>query len=71
VTRQAVRSDAISSLEYFPRGSTLEVEFKDGQVWRYSPVGPDEYAGLLVADSVGEYFNRRIRDKARIRVRVL
>jgi len=46
------------------------VEFKDGQVWRYSPVDPDEYAELVAADSIGEYFNHRIRDKARLRVRV-
>lgn len=70
VVRRPVDSGAISSLEYLERSHTLEVEFKDGQVWRYSPIEASVVGEMLEAPSIGEYFNHHIRDAARLRVRV-
>jgi hypothetical protein len=68
--RQRVSSGAISSVGYSEESAALDVEFKDGQVWRYSPVDRATYLQLLESKSVGEYFNRQIRDSARLRVRI-
>ena len=38
----------------------LEVEFKNGWIYRYFDVGIDLYRGMLTADSVGSYFKTEI-----------
>ena len=68
--RQRVNSGAIASLGYIDAISALEVEFKDGQIWRYSPFSPAQFREMLTAPSVGEYYNRNVRDAARLRVRI-
>ena len=70
VFRQLVNSGAVASPGYVPPIASLEVEFKDGQVWRYSPFSPAQFHEMLIAPSIGEYFNRNVREVARFRVRV-
>lgn len=70
MNRQRVLSGAISSVGYSEATAALEVEFKDGQIWRYSPVDRDMFQRMLDSKSVGKYFNREIRDSARLRVRI-
>jgi hypothetical protein len=59
--RRPVESEAIRSVGYDPKAWTLEVEFVDGDVYRYHPVPRGFYAGLLRAASMGRYLNTRIK----------
>jgi KTSC domain len=59
--RQAVSSRAISSIGY--QAGTLEIEFVDGDVYRYFLVPRGLFVEFLQADSKGAFFNERIRDR--------
>lgn len=55
-------SSQISEVGYDVEGSRLFVVFaRGGSVYEYSPVGGELYEGLVSAESVGSYFNKRIR----------
>jgi hypothetical protein len=60
--RQRVTSSTIASVGYDARSLTLEVEFTSGAVYRYHGVPKRVHAELLGAESLGRYFNGRIRD---------
>jgi hypothetical protein len=57
--RVPVGSSSIDSVGY--EDEVLEVRFNNGGVYRYFGVPPEVCFDLLKADSVGGYFNRRIR----------
>ena len=59
--RQAVSSRAISSIGY--QAGTLEIEFVDGDVYRYFLVPRGLFIEFLQAESKGAFFNERIRDR--------
>jgi KTSC domain len=59
--RQAVSSRAISSIGY--QAGTLEIEFVDGDVYRYFFVPRGLFFEFLQAESKGAFFNDRIRDR--------
>jgi KTSC domain len=59
--RQAVSSRAISSIGY--QAGTLEIEFVDGDVYRYFLVPRGLFFEFLQAESKGAFFNDRIRDR--------
>lgn len=61
--RIAVISKVLKSVGYDKATGILEVEFKNGGLYEYSDVSPDEYAGLMLAPSKGTYFGEQIRDK--------
>ena len=42
---------------------TLEIEFVSGNVYRYLDVPEDLYRELMRAQSIGTFFNERIRDR--------
>jgi KTSC domain len=68
--RQAVKSSVILSVGYDARSATLEVRFRNGRLYEYFGVPPEEVRALLTADSVGKYFNEVIKAKyqsARVR----
>lgn len=54
-------SEAIRSVGYDVKAWTLEVEFADGDVYRYHPVPGGIFAGLMRAVSMGRYLNTRIK----------
>jgi len=58
-----VDSSMIKAVGYDAATSTLLVRFTDGQVYSYTDVPPEEYQGLLAAESHGKYFWRRIRNE--------
>ena len=60
-------SSVIAGVEYDPRSRTLEVEFRTGRVYHYFGVAKAEYQALLDAPSLGNYFNREIRNRYRTR----
>ncbi len=61
--RQVVLSSSLRSVGYDAAKQELEVEFKNGGIYRYSEVEPAVARGLLRAESKGSYFLEHVRDK--------
>lgn len=61
--RVPVQSRAIASVGYDPASNVLELEFADGDVYRYYAVPRRVHRELLAADSMGRYFQSEIRDQ--------
>lgn len=59
---QRVRSTAIGFVDYDFEKQVLTVTFSDGSRYSYQGVPNYVYAGMLVAPSVGKYFNAAIRN---------
>lgn len=59
--REPVDSSSLNSLGYDARKRLLEVEFRNGGVYRYLDVPQDEFEALKGADSVGRHLNREIK----------
>lgn len=59
--RERVDSSSLNSLGYDAHKRLLEVEFRNGGVYRYLDVPEDEYDALKHADSVGRHLNREIK----------
>lgn len=53
----------IVSVGYDSDTATLEVEFRERRVYRYTQVSEDTYAALMKAKSKGSHFHRHIRDR--------
>lgn len=60
--RQPVSSSNLASIGYDPSNETLEVEFKNGSIYRYLNVPSFEHERLMAANSHGVYFNANIKD---------
>lgn len=61
--RQRVPSSSIRSVGYDPAAHVLEVEFHNGNVYRYFDVPPLTYDELIHARSLGRYLNFRIKEQ--------
>lgn len=61
--RQPVVSTNLAFIGYDDETETLEIEFRNGAVYRYFAVPAGEHEGLLAAPSKGIYFNQRIKDR--------
>ena len=61
--RIPVTSKNLRSIGYDPNSQTLEVEFNAGTIYQYVDVPPDEYEGLMNADSKGTYLNANIKGR--------
>jgi hypothetical protein len=59
--REAVISQAITSVGY--QAGMLELEFVDGDVYRYFLVPRSLFIEFMHAESKGAFFNDRIRDR--------
>lgn len=59
--RQAVNSKLLKSVGH-DGDQTLEVEFGNNAVYRYTGVTPEHFATMLAADSVGSHFLKTIRN---------
>jgi hypothetical protein len=64
VKRLEVDSRAMTSVGYLQ--GTLEIEFVDGDVYRYFLVPRRLFIELMQAESKGAFFNERIRDSFRV-----
>lgn len=54
-----VSSSNIAAIAH--HGDTLHVRFHNGSVWKYSDVDQKLYNDMLLAGSVGKYFNEHIK----------
>ncbi len=59
--REPVQSSSVGSMGYDARKHLLEVEFRNGGVYRYLDVPEAEYQALKDADSVGRHLNQEIK----------
>ncbi len=60
--RQVVESSSLRSIGYERTTETLEVEFKNGGVYRYGSVPAEIWNQLRGADSIGRFFQDHVRD---------
>jgi hypothetical protein len=65
--RERVDSSSLSSVGYDAGSETLEVEFRNGGVYRYLEVPEDEWQSLQGAESKGNYLNTHIKPSYRYR----
>ncbi|HEY1772480.1 MAG TPA: KTSC domain-containing protein [Gammaproteobacteria bacterium] len=63
MNRAAVTSSNIAAVGYDPVLQVLEVEFKNGTVYRYDGVSSEIHEAMVTAPSVGGYFSANIRNK--------
>ena len=59
--RQPVTSSNLAEVGYDPELETLEVLFKHGGVYQYFNVPSFMHERLMIADSLGRFFNTEIR----------
>jgi hypothetical protein len=58
-----VDSSSLRSIGYDAGALTLEVEFRNGSVYRYVNVPTELWASLRRAPSVGKFFQEHVRDQ--------
>lgn len=63
MVRLAVRSSMFISVGYDESTQTLEIEFKNGDVWQYSGVSIETYNAMMQSESNGKYFLSNIKGK--------
>jgi hypothetical protein len=61
IERHVLDSSCLKSMGYATELQVLEVEFKGGQVYRYSGVSVELYEGFLMAESKGRFFHQFVR----------
>ena len=59
--RTPVDSSNVAEIGYDLSTQTLEVQFKDGNVYQYFDVPQNVYDSLLSANSKGQFLNREIK----------
>lgn len=65
IKREPVQSTAIASVGYSRRLHALEIEFKNGAIYRYLEVDRATYHGLMSAPSKTRFYHEKIRSKYR------
>lgn len=63
--RTPVESRHLRSMGHDPVAGALEVEFRNGAVWRYSDVSESEYEQVLSHRSRGAAFHSLIKGRKR------
>lgn len=71
MTRTSVDSSNIKSVGYDSSNQTLEVEFKNGKTYQYSPIPVDIHRFLMEANSKGAFFHSNIRNNPAFKVEVV
>ena len=65
IKRVPVESSALASVGYSKKLRALEIEFRNGAVYRYIEVPLDVYEALLNARSKARFYDQNIRHKYR------
>lgn len=61
--RSPVNSSNVLSVGYDTTTSTMEVEFKNGEVYQYYEVPERIYQNLINAASVGKYLDQNVKKR--------
>ena len=65
IKRIPVESSALATVGYSRRLRALEIEFRNGAIYRYFDVSPSIYSALLDAPSKARFYDHNIRRKFR------
>jgi KTSC domain len=65
IRRVPIQSTALATVGYSKRLRALEIEFRNGAVYRYLDVAPEVYDALLNARSKARFYDDNIRRKYR------
>ncbi len=65
IKREAVQSTALASVGYSKRLHALEIEFRNGAIYRYFNFDPAIYHDLMIAPSKARSYDENIRRKYR------
>ena len=65
IRRVPVQSTALAAVGYSKRLRALEIEFRNGAIYRYLDVAPDVYIALVNARSKARFYDENIRHKYR------
>ena len=65
IKRVPVESTALASVGYSRRLRSLEIEFRNGAVYRYLGIEPGVYDALVKAPSKTRFYDKNIRHKYR------
>jgi hypothetical protein len=65
IKRVPVESTALATVGYSKRLHALEIEFRNGAIYRYLEVAPDVYKALVNARSKARFYDENIRRKYR------
>src|SRR3977135_2782295 len=65
IKRVPVESTALATVGYSKRLRALEIEFRNGAIYRFLDVAPDVYEALLAARSKARFYDQNIRRKYR------
>jgi KTSC domain-containing protein len=65
IKRVPVESTALASVGYSKRLRALEIEFRNGAIYRYLEVEPEVYEALMNARSKTGFYDQNIRRKYR------
>src|SRR4051812_9293988 len=63
IKRTPVESTALASVGYSKKLGALEIEFRNGAIYRYLEVDPAAYEALLKASSKARFYDQNIRHK--------
>ena len=65
IKRLPVESRALAAVGYSKRLRALEIEFRNGAIYRYLDVSPPVYEALMIAPSKARFYDDNIRRKYR------
>jgi hypothetical protein len=65
IKRFPVESRALAAVGYSKRLRALEIEFRNGAIYRYLAVSPSVYEALMQAPSKARFYDENIRRKYR------
>jgi hypothetical protein len=65
IKRVPVESSAIATVGYSKKLRALEIEFRNGSIYRYLEVPSDVYEALLNARSKARFYDENVRHKYR------
>lgn len=65
IKRLPVESRALAAVGYSKRLRALEIEFRNGAIYRYLEVAPPVYEALMNAPSKARFYDQSIRGKYR------
>ena len=61
IDREPVKSTSVASVGYNDLSGTLEIEFRNGSVYRYYDVPEQIYRDLIAASSLGRFINKKVK----------
>jgi hypothetical protein len=61
IPREPVASSAIAAVGYSKRRQILEIEFRNGAIYRYLSVPRSAYHDLMAAESKTRYYDKKIK----------